>query len=63
MGVSSMKRPGIVAGVVILILGGLVGHVNKLSSSVKAETSVAQVSPFELTMNASNLPVESFDAF
>jgi hypothetical protein len=58
-----MKRPGIVAGVVILILGGLVGQVNKLSSSVKAETSVAQVSPFELTMNASSLPVESFDAF
>jgi hypothetical protein len=51
----------VISAIVIFVLGGLVGHVVTLPS-VSAETSVAQISPLELTIKAEHLPVQSFDA-
>lgn len=57
-----MKLNMITATVAIFILGGLIGHALTLPSPVKADATIAQVSPLELTMKASDLPIESFDA-
>jgi len=51
----------VISAIVIFVVGGLVGHVITLPS-VNAETSVAQISPLELTLKAGNLPVQAFDA-
>jgi len=51
----------IVSAVVLFVLGGLVGHVVTLPS-VNAEPTVAQISPFELTLKAGVLPVQVADA-
>ena len=51
----------VVAAIAIFVLGGLVGHVITLPP-VSAETSVAQISPFELTLKAGHLPVQAADA-
>lgn len=57
-----MTMHRIAAAVAIFMFGGLVGHMITLPSSISAEASVAQVTSFELTMKASNLPVQSYDA-
>jgi hypothetical protein len=51
----------IISAMVIFVLGGLVGHVITLPS-VSAETSIAQISPTELTLKAGQLPVQTADA-
>jgi hypothetical protein len=50
-----------IAAVMIFVLGGLVGHVIT-PPSVSAETTVAQISPDELTLKAGHLPVQTADA-
>jgi hypothetical protein len=56
-----MKVHSVFAAVAIFVLGGLVGHVITLPA-VNAETSVVQISPLELTLNAGHLPVQTADA-
>jgi hypothetical protein len=51
----------VIAAAAIFVLGGLVGHVITLPS-VNAETSVAQISPTELTLKADYLPAQASDA-
>jgi hypothetical protein len=51
----------VIAAAAMFVLGGLVGHMITLPS-VSAETSVAQISPFELTLKAGYLPVQAADA-
>ena len=57
-----MKAQSIGAAVAIFALGAFAGHA--MSSSYKASdaASIAQVSPFELTMKAGSLPVRTADA-
>ena len=57
-----MKSHSIIAAVVMFVLGGLTGHVLTLSSSVKAEAAVPQISTFDLTMKAGHLPVQTANA-
>ena len=51
----------VMSAMIIFALGGLIGHVITLPS-VSAETSVAQISPLELTLKAGHLPVQVADA-
>ena len=51
----------VIAAIVIFVLGGLVGHI-VTPPSVSAETTVAQISPDELTLKAGPLPVQTADA-
>ena len=57
-----MKAHSVFGAIAIFILGGLVGHVVTLPSAAGNEPGVAQVSPFELTMKAGHLPVQTADA-
>jgi hypothetical protein len=57
-----MKTHSIAAAVAIFMLGGLVGHIITLPTSVSAETTTVQISPLELTLKAGPLPVETADA-
>ena len=57
-----MKARSVGAAVAIFALGAVAGHA--MSSSYKASDAaiIAQVSSFELTMKAGNLPVQTADA-
>jgi hypothetical protein len=57
-----MKTNSIATAVAIFMLGGLVGHIATRPSAASAEANVTQVSSFELTLRAVNLPVQSADA-
>ena len=57
-----MKMHSVVTALAIFVLGGLVGHAVTLPSTAGGEPSVAQVSPFELTMKAGQLPVQTANA-
>lgn len=56
-----MKAHSVFGAIVIFVLGGLAGHVATLPS-ISAEAIAAQVSPFELTLKAGHLPVQSANA-
>ncbi len=57
-----MKAYSVFGAIAIFVLGGLVGHAVTLPSAAGNEPGVAQVSPFELTMKAGHLPVQTADA-
>ena len=57
-----MKAHSVFGAMVIFVLGGLVGHVMTVPSTVSAETSPAQISSYELTLKAGHLPVQTADA-
>jgi len=47
---------------VIFVLGGLVGHVMTVPSTVRAEAGPAQISSYELTLKAGHLPLQTANA-
>jgi hypothetical protein len=57
-----IKAQGISAAVALFVLGAVAGHA--MTSSYKASDAaiIAQISPFELTMRAGNLPMQTADA-
>jgi hypothetical protein len=57
-----MKAHSVIGAMVIFVLGGLVGHVMTVPSTVSAETSPAQISSYELTLKAGHLPVQTANA-
>ena len=57
-----MRMHSVIAAIAIFVLGGLVGHAVTLPSAAGNEPGVAQVSPFDLTMKAVHLPVQTADA-
>jgi hypothetical protein len=58
-----MKMQGIAAAVVIFALGAVAGQAMTSSYKVSDAAIIAQISPFELTMQTANLPVQTADAF
>ena len=58
-----MKVQSIGAAVAIFALGAIAGHAVTSSYKVSDAAIIAQISPFELTMQAANLPVQTADAF
>jgi len=57
-----MKVHSVIAAMLIFVLGGLVGHVVTVPSTVSAEASPAQISSYELTLKAGHLPVQTANA-
>ncbi|MEA2874290.1 MAG: hypothetical protein QOH67_4266 [Hyphomicrobiales bacterium] len=57
-----MKTHSVIGAAVIFVLGGLVGHVITLPTTVSAEARPAQISTYELTQKAGHLPVQTADA-
>ena len=57
-----MKAHSVIGAIAIFVLGGLVGHVVTPSTKVSAEPSIAQISPYELTLKAGHLPVQTANA-
>ena len=57
-----MKVQGIGAAVAIFALGAVAGHTMTSSYTVSDAAIIAQISPFELTMKATNLPVQTANA-
>jgi hypothetical protein len=57
-----MKVQSIGAAVAIFALGAVAGHAMSSSYKVSDAAIIAQISPFELTMKAGNLPVQTADA-
>ena len=57
-----MKAHSVIGAAVIFVLGGLVGHVMTLPTTVSAEASPAQISSYELTLKAGHLPVQTANA-
>jgi hypothetical protein len=57
-----MKAHSVIGAMAIFVLGGLVGHVMTVPSTVGAETSSAQISSYELTLKAGHLPVQTANA-
>jgi hypothetical protein len=57
-----MKMQNIGAAVAIFALGAVAGHVVTSSYTVSDAAIIAQISPFELTMKATNLPVQTANA-
>jgi hypothetical protein len=57
-----MKAHSVIGAMVIFVLGGLVGHVMTVPSTVAAEASPAQISSYELTLKAGHLPVQTANA-
>ena len=55
-------KMNVIAAVVIFALGAIAGHATTLSYQVSDAAISAQVSPFELTLKAGNLPVQVADA-
>jgi hypothetical protein len=56
------KVQGIGAAVAIFALGAVAGHAMTSSYAVSDAAIIAQISPFELTIKAVNLPVQTADA-
>jgi hypothetical protein len=56
------KVQGIGAAVAIFALGAVAGHAMTSSYTVSDAAIIAQISPFELTIKAVNLPVQTADA-
>jgi hypothetical protein len=52
----------IAGAVAIFMLGAITGHTMTAPASVRMQANVAQVSPFDLTLKATNLPAETADA-
>jgi len=57
-----MKAHSVIGAVAIFVLGGLVGHVMTLPSTVSAEASPSQISAYELTLKAGHLPEQTANA-
>ena len=57
-----MKTHSVIGAMLIFVLGGLVGHVMTVPSTVSAEASPAQISSYELTLKAGHLPVQTANA-
>jgi len=57
-----MKIQSIVAAIAIFAVGAVMGHAVTLSHNVSDTAITAQISTFELTMKAGNLPLQSADA-
>ena len=57
-----MKVQSIGTAVAIFALGAVAGHAMTSSYKVRDTAIIAQISPFELTMKAANLPVQTADA-
>jgi hypothetical protein len=57
-----MKAHSVIGAMLIFVLGGLVGHVMTVPSTVSAEASPAQISSYELTLKAGHLPVQTANA-
>ena len=57
-----MKAHSVIGAMVIFVLGGLVGHVMTVRSTVGAETGPAQISSYELTLKAGHLPIQTASA-
>ncbi len=58
-----MKIQSIGAAVAIFALGAVAGHAMTSSYKVSDAAIVAQISSFELTMKAADLPVQTANAF
>jgi hypothetical protein len=57
-----MQVHSVIGAAVIFVLGGLVGHVMTLPTTVSAEANSAQISSYELTLKAGHLPVQTANA-
>ena len=57
-----MKAHSVFGAIAIFVLGGLVGHIMTVPSTVSAEAGIAQVSSYELTLKAGHLPVQTANA-
>ena len=57
-----MKIQSIVAAIAIFAVGAVMGHAVTLSRDVSDAAITAQISTFDLTMKATNLPVQTADA-
>ena len=56
------KAQSIGTAVAIFVLGAVAGHAMTSSYKVSDAAIVAQISPFELTVRAVDLPVQTADA-
>jgi hypothetical protein len=57
-----IKLQSIGAAIAIFALGAVAGHAMTLSYKVSDAAIIAQISSFELTMKAANLPLQIADA-